>query len=152
MHIKHPEIKEEMRNLKVGIFIPILNAEDDLERLLPRLIDLDPAPSDVLFVDSSSDDGSPQKVLDAGFRLHTIKRSEFGHGRTRNLALSMMDCDVVLYLTQDAIPVDVKLIEKIILPFQDPKVAHVFARQLAHDDATISAEFSRAFNLSLIHI
>ncbi len=132
--------------LSIGLFIPVLNAQEELGELLPALKRLEPAPDQILFVDSSSDDDTYQTIIDAGYQCKVIKRADFGHGRTRNMALSEMDVDIVVYLTQDAIPTQPDMIAKLTAPFADEKIAHTVARQLPRQDATLSAQFSRQFN------
>jgi len=148
MPIKESEgvnVNNEVK-LRVGVFVPMLNAASELELLLPALVRLDPAPDEVLFIDSSSTDDSCELVTQAGYQCKVIKRADFGHGRTRNLATKYMDVDIILYMTQDAIPQGSDLIKKMLEAFSDPLVAHVVARQLPRADATFSAQFSRAFN------
>lgn len=148
MHIEkglQGNIKDE-RKLSVGIFIPMLNAAVELMSLLPALARMQPTPDRVLFVDSSSTDNSCELVREAGYECEVIKREDFGHGRTRNIALERLDVDIILYLTQDALPQGHDLIERILEGFDDPNVAHIVARQLPRDDATLSARFSRLFN------
>lgn len=131
---------------RVGIFIPILNAEAELVTLLPLLQTLHPKPDQVLFVDSSSTDNSRELIDRAGYTCKTIRREDFGHGKTRNIALQEMEVDIIVYLTQDAIPQHPDLIAELTAPFSNPNIAHTVARQLPHTDATLSAQFSRNFN------
>ncbi len=131
---------------RVGLFVPILNAEEELVKLLPLLHTLKPQPDQILFVDSSSTDSSRELIARAGYACKVIRREDFGHGKTRNIALHEMDVDIIVYLTQDAIPQHPNLIEALTAPFADPIVAHTVARQLPHTDATLSARFSRMFN------
>ncbi|MDO4555973.1 MAG: glycosyltransferase, partial [Lachnospiraceae bacterium] len=39
-----------------------------------------------------------------GVEIHHIKKAEFDHGATRDLGLWYTDADIVLFLTQDAVP------------------------------------------------
>lgn len=134
------------KSYRVGIFIPILNAEEELVELLPALQKLRPLPAQVLFVDSDSTDKSREIIARAGYPCKVIRREDFGHGRTRNMALQEMDVDIIVYLTQDAIPQRADLIDALTAPFADPKIAHTVARQLPHANATLNAQFSRGFN------
>lgn len=134
-------------HLKTALIIPVLNAEQHFQALLPALRALKPQPDRVLIIDSSSSDRTSEIALAAGYEVRTISRSEFGHGRTRNWAASLCgDADILVFMTQDAIPNDPHLIGALLAPFVDPKVGHAFARQLPHHDATAAAAFSRHFN------
>jgi len=135
------------KNLQTALIIPVLNAEPHFRDLLPALRALDPAPDRVLFIDSSSTDRTCELALNAGFEVKTIARSDFSHGGTRNWAASLCpQADILIYMTQDAIPVDSQLVAALLAPFADPLVVHTFARQLPHHDATAAAAFSRHFN------
>lgn len=78
--------------------------------------------------------------------IHHIKKAEFDHGGTRNEGLSYSDADVVLFLTQDAVPANEFLVEKILEPFADPQVCAVYGRQLADPKKSPVEAFTRRFN------
>lgn len=132
---------------KISIIIPVLNSQRHLPQLLPALQKLSPAPHRVLFIDSSSDDGTPDAVRKARFEVHTIQRADFGHGSTRNLGAKLCaDSDILVYMTDDAIPTDADMLRNLTSPFVDSKVALTFARQLPKEDANHAASFARIFN------
>lgn len=132
---------------KIVIIIPVLNSMRHLPQLLPALKSLSPAPDRVLFIDSSSNDGTPDEIKKAGFELHTIARADFGHGKTRNLGADMCkDADILVFMTDDAIPTGSDMLLHLIKPFEDEKIALTFARQLPKEDATSAAQFARLFN------
>ncbi len=133
--------------MKSALIIPTLNAMPWLGRLLPALKALAPQPDKILFIDSSSTDGTGKAITEAGFSLHTIRREEFGHGRTRNLGARLCsDADVLIYLTQDALPAGTDLVGKILAQFEDSSVAIVCGRQLPHEDANPAARYARLCN------
>lgn len=133
--------------MKSALIIPTLNAMPWLGRLLPALKSLDPRPDKILFIDSSSTDGTAQAITEAGFDLHPIRREDFGHGRTRNLGARLCEGhEILIYLTQDAIPASPDVIKKITAEFHDPSVAVVCGRQLAHPDANLASRYARLFN------
>lgn len=119
-----------------------------LPKLLPALQSLDPKPDRILFIDSSSIDGTPDFISNAGFELHSIAKGEFGHGKTRNLGARLCEgADVLIYLTQDAIPASTDCIAPLLNTFaQDEQTAVVFGRQLPHTDSTVSAAYARLHN------
>lgn len=134
---------------KTSIVILTLNAERFLPALLAAVAALPCAPRRVLFIDSASDDATAALVEAAGHHLHHIQRSQFGHGKTRNLALSLCaDSDYIAYLTQDACPQGNNWLEQLLLPFQDEQVALVYGRQLPRRQATLAERFAREFNYS----
>lgn len=129
---------------KVSILIPTLNGAEDLERLLPALdaqglddLGLGGIEVERVAIDSSSVDGTPDLLQDAGFDVHRIERSEFGHGRTRNELARRSTGEFLLYLSQDAIPTAPDFVERMLAPFADDRIGGVTARVLANpgDDA-----------------
>lgn len=75
-----------------------------------------------------------------------ISKREFDHGRTRHMAMKRTQGDFVLFMTQDAVPVDDRLIEQLLLSFQDDKVAVAYARQLPSKDCGMIESYTRDFN------
>ena len=102
----------------------------------------------VVIVDSSSTDQTALLAKGVGFGVHVIPQSEFNHGGTRNLGVSLLPdgTDIVVFMTQDALLGSDDAIEKLIEPFSDPDVAAVCGRQLPHLDASPIAAHARLFN------
>ncbi|MDD3265617.1 MAG: glycosyltransferase family 2 protein [Burkholderiales bacterium] len=138
--------------MKTGIFIPTYNASKDFIYFKSNLAILKQLPKNyqVLFIDSSSKDNTVEIIKQSGFTNEQIKiipQHEFDHGRTRQLAAEILaDCEVVVYLTQDAELTSVESIYNIINEFDNPKVGTAFGRQLPHKNADIFAIENRAFN------
>lgn len=121
-------------SVDVTVIIPTLNGERYLERLLSMLEHQDFAGSfEVLVVDSGSTDGTLTIVRDhPAVRLHEIPNSEFGHGKTRNLAARLARGRLLAYLTQDAIPITPGWLGSLVEPL-DPEGADavaVFGKQV----------------------
>ena len=132
--------------LSVGLCVPTLNAGSLWTEWLARTV---PAAADfrVLVVDSSSDDATAEKAREAGCEVQVIERSEFDHGGTRQQALNYLtDCDIVIFLTQDALIADQHSLTRLVAAFDDPSVGAAFGRQLPHPDATPVAAHARYFN------
>ncbi|HFT1076404.1 glycosyltransferase family 2 protein [Escherichia coli] len=98
-------------------------------------------------IDSSSKDETVSIAIEAGFNIVTIGGHQFNHGGTRNLAVSNFakKYDVVIFLTQDAIP-EAGFIENIISVFDNPGVACAYGRQLPHNNANPLAKHARYYN------
>lgn len=92
---------------------------------------------EILIVDSGSTDGTIEYVLSRPeVRLVQIPPSEFGHGRTRNLAMSLANGSYVAMLTHDAKPASRKWLANLIAPMEEnSNVAGVFGRHLAYPSA-----------------
>ncbi|MBR2274982.1 MAG: glycosyltransferase, partial [Lachnospiraceae bacterium] len=78
--------------------------------------------------------------------VHRLKKSEFNHGLTRNRGVGFSEAEVVILMTDDAVPNDCYLIEQLLLGLSDEKTAVCYARQLPAEDAELPERFSREFN------
>ena len=131
----------------VSVVIPTLNAEPEIEDLLALLEAQTFAPREIIVIDSSSDDHTVEIAKARSLvRVIEIQRKDFDHGGTRNLGFNESVGDFVLFMTQDAVPVDEFLLEKLLRPFEDGDVAIVSARQLPKEDARPFERLVREFN------
>lgn len=87
---------------RFSIAIPVKDGARYLEEVLAAA--LEQGPSEILVIDSGSTDGSVEIAARAGVEVVTVAPAEFGHGRTRNLAMERTKGDHVAFLTQDATP------------------------------------------------
>lgn len=74
-------------------------------------------------------------------------KKEFDHGNTRNRGVMKSGSDIFVMMTQDAVPADEYLIEKLTAPLlQHEDVAVSYARQLPREDCMAIERFTRGFN------
>lgn len=135
----------------VTIAILTFNGERYLERILDAIEKQDFAGTvEVLVLDSGSTDGTLAIVSrHPVVRLHQIPNEEFGHGRTRNLAASLANGKIVVYLTHDAVPADEHWLRELVAPLDKfPGVEGVFGRQIARPDCVplLKYEIRRVFS------
>ncbi|MBQ8971402.1 MAG: glycosyltransferase [Lachnospiraceae bacterium] len=87
-----------------------------------------------------------QKPTLPKIEVHRLKKSEFNHGLTRNRGVGFSEAEVIILMTDDAVPNDCYLIEQLLLGLSDEKTAVCYARQLPAEDAELPERFSREFN------
>jgi rhamnosyltransferase len=115
----------------VSVVIPVLDGGDALGELLEQLFAQEvPLDFDVLIVDSGSRDGSLELARRYPVKLIQISPHEFDHGETRNLGIRQTSGEIVVLLTQDATPAASDFLVHIVRPFEDPRVAGVYGRQI----------------------
>lgn len=132
---------------RVSVIIPTLNAEKEIEELLFRLERQSVAPVEILIIDSGSTDGTIGIVEKHPFaRMIVIPAGTFNHGRTRDLAAREASGDLFLFMTQDALPTDEYLIQRLAEKLAEPGVAAAYARQVPKGDATPREKCVRAFS------
>lgn len=78
--------------------------------------------------------------------IHHISKEEFDHGNTRNQGISYSSAEYILLMTQDAIPNNEFLVEKLLESFENGQVALAYARQLPKEDCREAERYTRAFN------
>lgn len=85
---------------------------------------------DVVCIDSGSTDGTLQALRGHGVHVQSIPPHEFHHARTRNLASARASGEVLVFLSQDAVPADDCWLSRLVAPFEDPSVGGVYGRQI----------------------
>ena len=88
-----------------------------------------------IIVDSGSTDDTIAIAKAAGAECYTIPPSEFNHGSTRDFAIGKASSNKIVLTVQDATPLDVQMIEKLLSAFEDPEVAGAYGRQIPQPDA-----------------
>jgi rhamnosyltransferase len=132
--------------MNISVIIPSLNAVSMLESLVTSLRDQTTPPNEILVVDSESNDGTAQLAHGLGCMVLPIDRSDFNHGGTRNLASIRSQGDILVFMTQDALPVDPFFLQHLLDPILSGKTAASYARQVAYPNASVGEKFARVFN------
>lgn len=125
-------------SLSATVTVLTYNGESYLDALLTAVEHQDyPGRYDILVIDSGSTDATLGIVAaHPDVRLHRIPNSEFGHGRTRNLAAELSTGEVVVYLTHDAVPASDRWLTELLAPLaDDERIAAVVGRQVARPSA-----------------
>lgn len=128
-------------SLKASVVIPMKNPGAVFREVLAAVCRQQTSfDYDVLVVDSGSTDGSVEFVQafgDPRVRLIQIKPTEFGHGKTRNLAVGSTQGEYAVVITHDALPVDDHWLQSMVLTADaDPRIAGVFGRHIAYPSAS----------------
>jgi rhamnosyltransferase len=132
---------------RVGLVIPTLNAGAGWTACLSAISMQSLRPHRILIIDSSSTDETATLARSAGLEVVCIERSQFNHGGTRQWAAEhLADCEIIVFLTQDAIPANRNTFAEIVSAFSDPEVVIAYGRQLPHTGATPIEVHSRQFS------
>lgn len=128
------------------MIVPTLNAADGWSQFAAPLA-ASIEPRRVLVIDSESADGTRELAVVSGFQVCSIRRAEFDHGGTRQMAAAMLpEADILVYLTQDAILSSPDAISRLIAVFDDPQIAVAYGRQLPRIGASAVEAHGRLFN------
>ena len=121
-------------NLSVGIVIPTLNAQNELEKNLKVI---DQRQNVVLVIDSNSSD----KTLEIAkkYKCKISIENNFNHGLTRERARKILNTDIVVFLTQDAYIESQESINRLVKPIKDGKASITYGRQIPRKNSSIFA-------------
>jgi len=147
-------MSKKSNNKYITVFIPTYNGEkyivesinSVINQKLPRGYDLE-----ILVTDSGSSDGTVQLIknnFSNRVTLNEIPNSKYGHGKTRQVAAILAKGEFILFLSQDATPLNDRWIINMIEPFfVSDTVGCVFGRQIPRPDSvpTIKREVSSVF-------
>lgn len=133
--------------MRVALIIPTRNAGPHLDRLLAALAAQTRQPDQIFVVDSSSTDNTVARYREFGAQVEVIPAESFNHGGTRRWASQQVDADVLIYMTQDAIPTSpdsfANLLDELC---SEADIGVAYGRQLPHEDACLLSAQSRQFN------
>lgn len=131
----------------VDVIIPVrLNPDEKLQKILDRL-EKQTHPVERIIVINTDEAGFPKNLRwPANMEVYHIAPEEFDHGATRDMAARKSTADLMLFMTQDAVPADTHLVEYLAKAFDDPLVAAAYARQFAKKTDSAIERFTRNFN------
>jgi len=120
--------------LKTTVVVPTKNPGNIFRKVIENIINQKTSwDFEVLIIDSGSNDGTIelcQKYQDA-VRLKQIPSEEFGHGKTRNLGISMAKGEFVALITHDAIPSNEHWLNNLVKAVEQREdIAGAFGRHL----------------------
>jgi len=109
--------------IKLSIIVLTKNGGTYLEEVLRKVFaqEIEEA-FEVVAIDSGSTDRTKQILAKFPIRLKEIPPSIFNHGETRNLGAELSKGEYLVYLTQDATPMDGKWLERLIHPLQEDRL------------------------------
>lgn len=121
---------------KVTVLIPTKNGGFLFQQVITAILEQEtPWNFEILVIDSGSKDGTVEFCQSLGdkIRFHSIPPEEFGHGKTRNLGVSMCTSEFVALLTHDALPANSHWLHNLVTAVeQAPDVAGAFGRHLPY--------------------
>jgi rhamnosyltransferase len=137
--------------VKIDVIIPVYKPGKELFELLDRL-GRQTVPVQKIILMNTEEKYFEQLVYGCRFEdrfgnteVHHLSRREFDHGGTRHMGVQYSDADIFIAMTQDAMPVDEHLVEKLTQNLKGD-VAVAYGRQLAGENAGENEKLSRIFN------
>lgn len=136
-----------MEKKTIDIIIPTYKPDAKFDKLIHRLEKQTVRPNHIYVLNTEESFFASEEVSKYdNITVSHIRKYEFDHGGTRNLGASLSDAEFLLFMTQDAIPKDNYLVEKLLGAFDDSEVAAAYARQLADAKDNYIEYYTRLFN------
>lgn len=139
-----------MQNIySVDVIIPTYRSDEKLDKLLKMIYRQTIKPGKVILLHTIEKEGQQQEVPEierSNIVIYPVEKKDFDHGGTRKYGASLSDADILMFMTQDAVPADEYLIEKLLEAYDDPLVAASYARQLPDAGADLIERYTRNFN------
>jgi rhamnosyltransferase len=128
----------------ISVLLPILNGARYLDRVLAALASQRTECAwDFLALDCGSTDGTlaiferHAKSFPVPLRVRAIDKQEFNHGCTRNLLAALSGGELLVYITDDAIPLGDAWLATLAKNFDDPRVGAAYSRNVTRPEASV---------------
>lgn len=140
----------------IDVIIPVCRPGHKFEELVSRLQKQTKRPSHIILINTEKKWWDEAQIAHERYEngqtpdgipvlLHHVKAEEYDHGGTRNLAARMSKADILVFMTQDAVPEDEYLLENLTANLTE-ETAAAYARQLPEENCRFLERYTRSFN------
>ena len=137
-----------MENKTVDVIIPAYHPGNEFTTFIKRLEKQTVSIHRIIVMNTEESMWNKEweKLSDA-MEVHHLTKEEFDHGGTRARAAELSDSDVMVFMTQDAMPADRELLAELLKALdQEENIAAAYARQLPNAECSFVERYTRAFN------
>ena len=126
---------EMAKKIDVSIIILTRNAGTLFKNVLTNVFKQDYEGYEVIVMDSSSDNSTISIAKQFPVKIIAIDPKDDGYGKTRNIGAKIAKGKFLVSLSADAVPRNNSWLTELIKGLNDKKIAGVYGRQIARDDA-----------------
>ncbi|MBQ9064643.1 MAG: glycosyltransferase [Blautia sp.] len=134
--------------MTIDVIIPAWRPGDEFVEVLTRLSAQTIRPSSIMVI--NTEEKYWNREWEKRFPLLTVQhinKEEFDHGGTRRMAAESSGADILVFMTQDAVPCRKDLLEKLTAPIMKERViAAAYARQRPKKGCSVIERYTRDFN------
>ena len=136
-----------MNRFTVSVIMRSKNSMPVIAQALQGLYSQDFRDFELLVVDSGSTDTTLEVVAQYPARVIRIRPEDYFPGRVLNAAIREARGDILVFQNSDVVPLHVQALGRLLAPFDDPRVAATFARQLPRPEADtwVRREYALSF-------
>ncbi len=141
--------------MTIDVIIPVYKPDVKLYKLIKELGEQTVLPDRIILAETVLEDDDCEKLkleIEASFikrnipiDIYPVRKSDYDHAATRQVAAKLSDADAILFMTQDAIPYDRIMVQRLKTALEKGAGA-AFARQIAYEDAPLIEKLTREFN------
>ena len=148
--LAHCAIEDWMNQMKktVDVIIPVYRPGSEFYELLEKLSHQSYGVQKIILMNTG--DAPWREEVEEKYPLcevHLLKKEDFDHGGTRHEGSTYSDAAYMLFMTQDAMPKDMYLVEHLVKAFEeDEDIKAAYARQLPNDTCREIEKYTRSFN------
>ena len=136
----------------VDVIIPVYKPDETLMRLFHRLEEQSYPIRKIIVMNTEKSYWEDSKYAHVkNLEVYHVTKEEFDHGGTRNRGAGYSKADIMVFMTDDAVPADKNLISALVNSFLKTgrggeKVVMAYARQLPNPDCALAEQYTRSFN------
>lgn len=131
----------------VDVIIPAYRPDQGFEELIHRLEEQEYRPDRILVMNTGKQYWNCEWEKLPLLEVYHLEQKDFDHGGTRKKAAALSDADIMIFMTQDAVPADRKLIGNLVRAITENRHAGAaYARQLPKADCRFLERYTRSFN------
>lgn len=136
----------------VDVIIPVYKPDKKFSRQL-QMLKKQTYPIEQIIVMNTDrsywNDNGYKGILE--LKVYHVEKEDYDHGKTRNEGASHSRADIMIFMTDDAVPADKELVEQLVKAFDcqgrtGEVVAAAYGRQIPAKDCRLIEKMSRAFN------
>ena len=131
----------------VDVIIPAYRPGREFGELLHRLEEQEYRPCRILVMNTGEQYWNREWEQCPILEVHHLEQKDFDHGGTRRRAAELSNADIMIFMTQDALPADRKVIGNLVCAVsENPGAGAAYARQLPRADCRFLERYTRSFN------
>ena len=141
--------------MDIDVIIPLYKPDKNFFELITRL-DAQTLPVRRIILMNTEEKYFTQLIYGTRFleqhknvEVFHLSKREFDHGKTRRMGVRKSQAEIFVMMTQDALPEDDFLLERLaknLMTDRNPKVAAAYARQIPGKNSSVLEQFTRKFN------
>ena len=134
--------------MTIDVIIPTYKPGDEFHELVKRLTKQSLKPEHIRVVNTEEEFWHQEWEEEFPLlSVRHIRRREFDHGMTRRQEAALSCADVVVFMTQDAVPCRRDMLQKLVEPFiEDETIGASYARQKPKKGSSLIERYTRNYN------